>query len=748
MASARAGAAQGTSESERIHASAAKAIREFSDAWLYAWARSEAQRHSVSIWNRATMSANADGTIGGNRSRRGYVDSMLSVGRSPLYRSDNIACRRDDERWGNDRSDLSSTSLQEQSIKAPFVLTSYGRYGLIPSRFTGFSVCPTWFQGPGPFPAWDERLSIDGALTTEYREKLRFKRDTLIELLRQLSAAAPTDAWLLGQHIRFLVDQHRLDDASRVLSDCAAERWWCRSLAVYVDSHRERRTQNQRLLEEALTQMTTAQRCQWLNVAPLVDSAFRQSYDLLPCASRDSLNTIVWWLSDPLWSESGNERLKEQFSRRALMALRSSMDRDERFDWRHEAGGDAREEMMLRYGWPSMMYWRGLTADSIRSGYLRLQPTATGGASPANVPYVSYEYSAGRTHLVPSAHALWNPFAANTSDWSIRGRAGGDSVLHYENRYTIDPNSDQDVGKRLMENHHLDLKWHIEQYPSYARSTLWWPREHYAASRSLAQLADPEVALLRRERAVLLGVAVALDPAASALAGTASSSQASLVLTPHPDTISIAASSPIEAGKPIVMQAEFASRPVMLGVEYLIAPDSTRGARTRLGITPPLDLAAMSTTDRAVSNPVLIDAATANIARALEANIALKAMRSSSTFTRGSAIGLYWETYGYALADPVQISLRVERTDSTTERRGLLGAFRRESQTSPIVITWSEAGSSPRARTLIDGRVPVIGRTIAINTRSLPAGEYVINVAISAAGHPISVGSKAISVSK
>lgn len=171
-------------------------------------------------------------------------------------------------------------------------------------------------------------------------------RATLLVRLGTLAARSPGDRWIAGQRIRYLAESRRGDDAVAVVRDCRAEPAWCTSLAVVA----YRTSGNMRLADSAvsaaLSAMTPEQRCDALDIEPLVDGAFRDRYHAATCAGRDSLVARWIWLARASYADSANEVRVEIFSRRLFAHLAS----ESTSPYGPISGGDLRD-LILRYGW-------------------------------------------------------------------------------------------------------------------------------------------------------------------------------------------------------------------------------------------------------------------------------------------------------------------------------------------------------------------------------------------------------------
>ncbi len=156
---------QADDDTTRLLKRVRQAEAEYQIVWLRTWIQSEADRHSVNIpYPSSDRFLNRDSTITHRMNFDGYLnDTLMFAKEKPVFRSQNIYCRPLDQRWG---SGLLNQTLREKAQRVPWAAVIYGNQGLIESRITGFSVCPSWYQGPGRTPPWDERFGIDQAIST------------------------------------------------------------------------------------------------------------------------------------------------------------------------------------------------------------------------------------------------------------------------------------------------------------------------------------------------------------------------------------------------------------------------------------------------------------------------------------------------------------------------------------------------------------------------------------------------------
>ena len=628
----------------------------------------------------------------------------------------------------------------------------------IESANAPLAVCPNWFLSPGSFPSppkvRDERLDMDGGLTDEVRPAARAARARLIALLDTAAQRMPANNDIVGQRIRLLVDQGDLKRALDVARDCKAYDWWCNALSGFVHA-RAGLPDAEAFFHAAEQGLVDEDRCKWTDVSGLLDSAGRAAYTKMTCTQRDQFNTRFWWLADPLWSEPGNDRYVEQSVRSVLTFLHGTTVRDERFTWAPQNGGDAVEQTIKRYGWPTylhagqsvaagmppesqgMKHLRGVNdaltpgdamLEKIRQDWLlceydnrhqvipgscmgmdigpMLMPErygpggntmgrATSGSwDTTKAPSVqaTLDYSMGRVHLVPQWSALDNPLKARNTDWDL--------------------NAPREPGTDL----------------------LWWPQEHYAPPHPLVQLADQQFAFLRRQTEPLLAFATNLGEA-DLRRRPRDSVQATLVASSGPGAIALVARKRVGAASRLVFLESVGARAIVVGVEVAAGRDSESAARTRFGVEPPRPLELMTTDERAISQPILLAAPLSVDALPNDADGAVPLMLGSTTLPEGTLrFGVYWETYGFTAADTLDITLRVQRTTplSPLQRAGVATGLAGNPD-APVRVSWREPDAGHRVRT-VSGPVPIQMRSIVLDISTLSPGEWVLEVSAGTPG--------------
>lgn len=581
-------------------------------------------------------------------------------------------------------------------IEGPYARLRIG--SMIRSDSSWYAVCPTWYLGD--VGTSDERIAIDNALPTDQRSKAQAARQWLIDFLATAARALPENDWIVGQRVRLLVDQRKLDEALGVARACRAHEWWCAQLTGFVLAARGDIVAAESTFVNAHARLPAAEQCRRGDLTDLLDSASRAAYSKLTCAERASTNERIWWLADPLYTEPGNERRVEQYVRDVVVAFRQDLDRDERYNWDARAGGDALQRMIVRYGWPAYTYWNGLRTDAEHSDYL------VGNRTAMNEPYTTFEYGAGRVHLFPVWPAVTDPLRALASHWAI-----GDTAR-------------------------------VDQW-SQSR---WWPREHFAPKRPLVQLPEPQVAFLRREPHVVVAAASDLDPSRLGRAAR-TPIDAKVVLTGRPGDVRTVGGGSGLVGEPLIVRADIPSRPAIMGIEFMAATATAPpGARTRLGIAPPATLAQLGAGNVAISEPVILRAPPDGGELPNDPDSAIRLMAGSTRVPASKRIGVYWETYGLRPADSVNVAVWIERfTPQGIMRRFGIALRVATDLNTPIALSWAEPDPARRSY-VIYGDVPIVGRSVTLDVAMLPRGDYWLDVAVGKPGQEPVRGRRAFTV--
>jgi hypothetical protein len=209
-------------------------------------------------------------------------------------------------------------------------------------------------------------------------------------LLRELAAAAarlPGDDWILGQRVRYLVEDRRAGVAVAVVRTCRGTRWWCDALEGFARHAGRDYAGSDRAFERALAGMEEKQRCAWTDLSALLKDT--REYRRLPlrsaqslpralrggrlCEERAARNQRIWWLADPLYSVAGNDLRTEHYSRHTMALLLEDAANPYGVFW-----SDDMRELLLRFGWPT--HW---ARSFHRSGSLESPPVVGHEADPS-----------------------------------------------------------------------------------------------------------------------------------------------------------------------------------------------------------------------------------------------------------------------------------------------------------------------------------------------------------------------------
>ena len=558
------------------------------------------------------------------------------------------------------------------------------------------AACPAWLVSRNDEGNLDERVRLDLALTPRRSDAIVAARARLVSLLDTAVRRAPQDAWLVGQLVRFLVDQGDARGALAAVRECRASRWWCAALAGFALAYDGSFVEADSAFHIVTDLLPLDARCEWTDTRVLLDSVPRQAYVHLSCAGRDSVNARLWWLADPMLSEKGNARRVENYVRRVLLLLRGGLTRDERYDWRDSLGGDARREMVLRYGWPTYVFWAGFSGDSSHLDYTNRWKI------PFSPPYTTFEYSRGRQHLVPAWRALLDPFHSAASAWVINEPP---------------PPPKPDLPPQLIP-------------PWY-----WWPAEHYAAQTPIVQLPEGQVALLRRANNTLLAAAVDLSPEITGRRIKQTITNATLVVSPEPDVVVRVATGSGVVGAPLVLSGLVDAQPAVIGIEFPASSTGLPAGRSRLGITPPPPLIVMAPGEMAVSDPVLLKAGSVDEVLPNDPDVALLRMAGSTVVQNVGRLGVYWETYGIKPTDSVDVAVWIERyTPQGFVRRFAARLDLVPDLNTPVVMSWSESESGHNAHVLA-GPQPIIARAVSLDVSKLPKGDYWLDLVVRKPGN-------------
>lgn len=577
---------------------------------------------------------------------------------------------------GRFRPGARDARLRELARHCHWIETPLGiRAHVVTGPTTAHATCPTWYPRGAP-PLDDERLGIDGALGARWRPAVQALR---AELRAGIAAAArerPAQLDLARLGVRFALDAGDVAGAWSVAAACVAAPAPCGLLRGLVLHRAGDVAAADSTFLSAAAAMGDDARCAWNDVGPLLEEDVRRDYARMSCDARADLEARLWWLADPLYLEPGNERRAEHFARKVQAGLLAAVGDDERQRFAPRKGGESVVESLVRYGWPSQMHWVGHFADGEHAKWLLAHAADTA------APYVVREYTRGRLHTVPSSAALEAPLRAAPDAWQLAAPPGDDA---------------------------------------------WWPIEHYARDRSrLAQLPEGQSVMLRRHEATRVVWAGDLDAAALARRD-GDGVRATLFQSRAVGAVDALGAFPGTVGRPLVVHERLPAGAALLGIE-LPGDEVRAAARTRFGVEVPAPLSALAG-GRALSPPLLFDPPRdATATAALDADDAITRMYGTTTFAGVRRVGIYWESYGFAASDTVDLEVRLTRRDRPNVLERLLARVAGRDDGETVGTRWREQPGSSRAIQLVEGTVPVQMRSLVLDLGRLQHGRYAVTL--------------------
>jgi hypothetical protein len=217
----------------------------------------------------------------------------------------------------------------------PITHSGGGRCEVVVGRFC------YWYD-PDELPLPEEPIEIMRA------------RGGLLHQLEALYERAPGDAWILGQLVRYTVEQGDVDSAL-VLASC--ETWWCQALMGYTLHIKGDVALADSIFALSMAAMPPAVRCDWNNLATVLETDVDR-YKSLNCGQRDSANAVLFWRATPAFARGGNDVRTEWYARKTLVrSLEQAMT--------HHGMRNSSDynEMVLRYG--ASTSWARVPSDRV-----------------------------------------------------------------------------------------------------------------------------------------------------------------------------------------------------------------------------------------------------------------------------------------------------------------------------------------------------------------------------------------------
>lgn len=514
---------------------------------------------------------------------------------------------------------------------------------------------------------------------------VRRARERLITRLGESAERIPSDEWVVGQRVRYLVEQGRAGDGVLVAEGCVARalvqdrtegrdereqergmgEWegggrgeagesagrsgqavsssltrWCEALDGFAHHVAGEFVEAELAFARSLDAMSDAERCAWNDISLLLDGVRAKRYRALGCGTREAFERRFWALTRPLYVLDANDARTEFLARRVMARL----ERDAR-DAHDMVWGDDRLELLLRYGWETE--W-GRTSPSM--------------SDPSRVRILGFE---------PSPAFEFPP----------------------DDRAFADP------------AHAADYGWSPRNQTAYTR---------YAPRYASAFTAPPnQVAFFRRGDSAI--VVAALDLRRDSLFQRDSIDAALAILADSSDSAAVVRVR--DASRAVRMVARSHWGAALVSVEAL---DTVlrHAARARHGAWPP------DTSIRAplaISDMLVLEQATP-LPDSLEDAVPMS--RGDLRASVLERLGLFWELYPLAVDTVVRYTLTVKPLDEGSFHRlaRRLGLARR---LKPVHMQWEEPLAQHRA---------FVPRALAIDVSALPAGRYAIEIAAESAG--------------
>jgi hypothetical protein len=179
-------------------------------------------------------------------------------------------------------------------------------------------------------------------------DRIGVARLLLLARLDDAARARPTDDWIAGQRVRYLVEHRWADTAVAAARECRGTRWWCLALEGYARHGLRDYAGADSVYAAAFGAMPPAERCRWSNLSTLLADGDARRYRRLTCAQRQAANQRIWWLAQPFYSVPGHDLRTEHYARLTMTWMLRNAASPHDLAW-----GDDLAELVVRYGWPT-----------------------------------------------------------------------------------------------------------------------------------------------------------------------------------------------------------------------------------------------------------------------------------------------------------------------------------------------------------------------------------------------------------
>lgn len=213
----------------------------------------------------------------------------------------------------------------------------------------------------------------------------------------------PGDGWLAAQRVRYLLEDGRAPAAESIGVACRHRPGlaaWCSALAGLAAHVRADYAGADAHFSTALAAMPVAERCEWLDIADLLEDEVARAYARASCDERARIAERVWRIGAPLYLRGAVDFRTEMLARRTALLVEANT---------RTPFGLARDEGMrelrLRYGGGS---W--YSREEVPTGSMREPGIVSHGAKGLDF------------NFMPAAHALVAPATLTPDDWELRLR--------------------------------------------------------------------------------------------------------------------------------------------------------------------------------------------------------------------------------------------------------------------------------------------------------------------------------------
>ena len=563
-------------------------------------------------------------------------------------------------------------------------------------------------------------------------------REDLIETLQLVNGRVPSDGWVQGQLVRYLVEAGNLATAASAAAACRAEpAWWCFALAGYVYHRSGYSEPAEEAFRVALTGMPPEERAHWLDLAPILDPETAELYVLLEEEGATYFEEAFWRLADPLLTRPGNELFTEHMARHVELAFQLEAETVEGpLNDRLALETIGRYDLTLRYGQPAR-WSRGLGATGMVQ-VMSLDTVPCRGincrdSTPADIVYTARSTEFGVVEFVRGVFEARRGSSVGPGMGLLAPPRGvRDLIASYEVR-------PQDL---LPPPGFLRAYLELDSIPEGEVEEEWDRVREVRHPGYSIQLFGGEVnwiAPLAHQMAVFpRGDTVAVvagwdltahgfDASTGVEGGVALLSLENLFLDPVMSSTAGAASGAVVARIP--------ARPSLVSVEAAL-PDERAMARARYE----LDLQPRSPMRVAISDLLLLHGTEEEI-NTLDEAVAVA--RGSYRVRPGEVLGAYWEIYGLdpETSPEIRMSLALHRPAP-----GVVGGLLRRlgeavgviGEETPVRTEWVEE--------VVAG--PWMGRSVTLRIPDLTEGRYTLVLTATVPGREPMVVASEIEVTR